>query len=181
MEFIKIDNTDSEEFKEAWELYVSSFPSDERRTLPSQKESLRCPQYAFFRILNNSTFAAIIAVWHLEDFSFIEHFAVKKDIRSKGIGTGSLKEYLSKENKTIVLEVERPPSENASNRITFYEKIGFALNTFEYLQPPYGKGKKPVPLFLMTYPNKISESEFLSIRSTLHTVVYGLKEPHWDE
>ena len=67
------------------------------------------------------------------------------------------------------------------NRITkiikFYEQLGFKLNHFDYIQPSYGKDKKPVPLRLMSYPEMILKTEFYSIRNKLHTIVYGLEKP----
>lgn len=77
----------------------------------------------------------------------------------------------------IVVEVERPNTDITQRRIEFYKKVGFKLNKYDYIQPPYGVGKNPVPMFLMTFPNKIKESEFILIRKKLHSDVYGLKEP----
>jgi len=177
MEIIKLINEDSQEFKEAWRIYESSFPSDERRTLDLQKELIENKQYNFFMVLKDKILVAIITDWNFKDFLFVEHLSVEKDLRGKGIGTELLKEYLSKNKQKIVLEVERPETNIAIKRIKFYEKIGFKLNDFDYIQPPYGKDKNPVPLFLMTYPKKITESEFSSIREKLHIVVYGLGKP----
>jgi len=175
MEFKRLGDSDSQEFKEAWEIYESSFPSDERRTLKLQKELIKNKKYNFFRVTNKDALVAIICDWNFGDFLFIEHLAVKENFRGKGSGKESLKEYLSKNNKKIVLEVERPENEIAIKRINFYEKNGFKLNAFGYIQPPYGKDKNPVPMFLMSYPKKITEPEFSSIRERLHIVVYGLK------
>ena len=177
MEFIKLENSDSQEFEEAWEIYESSFPSDERRTLDSQKELIKNKQYNFFMVLKDKILVAIITEWKFEDFLCVEHLAVKKEMKGKGIGTELLKKYLSKNKQKIVLEVERPETEIATKRIKFYEKIGFKLNTFDYIQPAYGKDKNQVPMFLMTYPEEINESEFSSIREKLHITVYGLKKP----
>ncbi len=177
MEFIKLENSDSQEFKEAWKIYESSFPSDERRTLDLQKKLIKNKQYNFFIVLKDKILVAIITDWNFEDFLFVEHLAVKKDLRGKGIGTELLKEYLSKNKQKIVLEVEKPETESAIKRIKFYEKIGLKLNNFNYIQPPYGKDKNPVPMFLMTYPEKINESEFSSVREKLHSIVYGLEKP----
>ena len=177
MEFIKIENSDSQEFKDAWEIYESSFPSDERRTLKLQKELIKNNQYNFFIVTKNNVLVAIITDWNFEDFLFVEHLAVKEDLRGKGIGTELLKEYISKNKQKIVLEVERPETEIATKRIKFYEKIGFNLNDFDYIQPAYGKEKNPVPMLLMTYPEKITDSEFSTIREKLHIVVYELQKP----
>ncbi|HLC64567.1 MAG TPA: GNAT family N-acetyltransferase [Candidatus Nanoarchaeia archaeon] len=177
MEFIKLESSGSKEFREAWKIYESSFPSDEKRTLELQKELIKNKQYNFFIVIKDRVLVAIITDWNFEYFLFVDHFAIKEEFRGKGIGTGLLREYLSKNKQKIVLEVERPETEIATKRIKFYEKIGFKLNTFDYIQPPYGKDKNPVPMLLMTYPEKINKSEFSSIREKLHITVYGLEKP----
>ena len=177
MEFINLENSDSQEFKEAWEIYESSFSSDERRTSELQKELIKNEQYNFFIVIKNNILVAIITDWNFKDFSFVEHLAVKKDLRGKGIGTELLKEYISRNKQKIVLEVKKPEDESAVKRIRFYEEIGFKLNNFDYIQPPYGKDKSPVSMLLMTYPEKITQFEFSSIREKLHITVYGLEKP----
>ena len=123
MEFIKLENSDSQEFKEAWEIYRSSFPSDERRTFALQKELIKNNKYNFFIVTKEKVLVAIITDWNFGDFLFIEHLAVRGDLRGKGFGTELLKEYLSKNKQKIVLEVERPSNEIATKRIKFYEKM----------------------------------------------------------
>ena len=139
MKFIKLENAESQEFKDAWEIYESSFPLDERRNLGFQKELIKNKQYNFFIVTKDNILVAIITDWNFGDFLFMEHLAVNKDLRGKGIGTELLKEYLSKNKQKIVLEVERPENEITAKRIEFYEKIGFKPNDFDYIQPPYGK------------------------------------------
>lgn len=178
--FKKLKNSDSQEFKEAWNVYDSSFSSDEKRTLELQKELMKNKQYGFFIVTKDAMLVAIITEWNFGDFFFVEHFAVKEDFRRKGIGTELLKEYLSKNKQKVVLEVERPESDIATKRIRFYENVGFKLNSFDYIQPPYTKDKNPVPLLLMTYPANISQTEFSSIRQKLHIFVYGLEKPLLD-
>ncbi len=180
MEFVRLENTDSCEFREAWKIYESSFPSDEKRTLDLQKGLIRNEKYNFFIALEDENLSGIITSWDFEGFSFIEHLAVRKDLREGGIGTLLLREYLSVNKQKVVLEVERPDTEIAARRIGFYERIGFKLNDFDYIQPSYGEGKNPVRMLLMSYLGKLNESEFSSIREIVHTTVYGLEEPLLD-
>jgi len=179
MKFIKIENSDSKEFKEAWKIYKSSFSSDETRSLKSQLKLMKNRLYNFFIVFDNDLLVAIITGWNFNNFLFVEHFAIREELRGKGMGTRLLKEYISKNKQKIILEVERPDNEVAIKRIRFYEKIGFKLNKYDYIQPSYGKNKSPVPMFLMTYPENINESEFSSIRRKIYKVVYGIKEPHF--
>ncbi len=78
----------------------------------------------------------------------------------------------------VVLETERPEGSSiAERRIGFWQRTGFALNNYNYIQPPYGSSKSSVPLFLMTYPKKLSVEEFEKVRKNIHIIIYGLKKP----
>lgn len=177
----KIVDTSSVWFNDVWRIYESSFPADERRDLQGQIDVLRNPQYTLFAFCAGRDVQGLLAVWDFDAFSFIEHFAVREELRSKWIGTSILQSYLSKTSRTgrkIVLETEMPEaSEIAQRRVRFYERLGFVLNRHNYIQPAYSAEKKPVPLFLMSYPTAINEAEFIEIRRMLHTTVYNCKEP----
>ncbi len=167
----------SKEFKAAWEIYESSFPSDERRNLAQQSALLKNSAYKFLVAYEDGQIVGIIAAWDLDDFAFIEHFAIKEGIRGKGFGTQLLREYLNAARKPVVLETERPDNDIARRSINFYEKLGFKLNTHDYTQPSYSSAKKPVKLFLMTHPNKIAVEEFSRVREKIHKTVYGIQKP----
>jgi len=173
MEFKIIKDSDSKEFKEAWEIYEYSFPSDEKRDLRLQSKIMKEELYHFYSVFEGRVLAAIIADWNLGDFLFIEYIAVRKDSRDKGIGTKMLNEYLRKNRQKIVLEAELPKDKIAKKRIKFFRRIGFKLNRFEYTQPPYSKDKNPVPMLLMTYPDEVNKTEFCSLRKKIYAQVYG--------
>ena len=175
MKFNKILNSNSQEFRDVWKVYVSSFPSNERRDLANQTELLSNKSYGLSAVYDKNHLIGFIATWNFNNCIFIEHFAIQENLRGKGFGTKLLIEYISQRNKKIILEVEKPNTEMASKRIKFYEKIGFKLNTYDYIQPAYGQEKKSIPMFLMTLPSKINKSEFLNIRDQLYKTVYGVK------
>lgn len=176
MQLKKISSLNSKYFKDAWRIYKSSFPADERRPTSKQKKLFACPLYNFYSICEKNILLGIVSEWNLKDFLLIEHLAIKEGYRGTGRGTYLLKEHINNKNKVIV-EVERPKNNISKKRIRFYEKIGFKLNKFGYMQPPYGKGKKAVKMFLMSYPREINKSEFQLIRKKLHKTVYGLSKP----
>jgi len=176
MELVKIDNIESEEFERAWEIYESSFKIDEKRTIELQREIMKNTNYSFLAFIENKDVTALLANWDFKNFSFIEHFAVKNEVRRKKIGTKLLQNFLQKGKEKLILEVEIPHDKDSSERINFYEEKNFKLNTFDYIQPSYGENKFPMPMFLMSYQDKIDVREFLLIRKQLHTKVYGLEE-----
>jgi GNAT superfamily N-acetyltransferase len=179
MEFKKIIDTESEEFKEVWKIYESSFPDDEKRDLESQKEIMKHPSNNFYEIIEGGEIVGLFEEWDFRDFIFREHAAVREDLRNKGFGTELFKEYLKKcDGKIFVGEVEGPEEgEMAERRIGFYNRLGILLNDYRYVQPAYAPDKKPIYLLLITYPRKITKEEFYSIRNKIHKNVYGLRKP----
>ena len=76
------------------------------------------------------------------------------------------------EHQRFCLEVEPPETETAKRRIAFYERNGFTLNHFPYMQPPLGEDRDPLPLMIMTTGGAIEKDEFEHIRKTLYKKVY---------
>lgn len=162
-----------QDFDKIYDLMQSSFPSDEYRTCAEQKALLCDPAYSIYASFNETReVLAFIAVWDFNDFAFIEHFAVNPQYRNSGLGSLLLKELLEKIGKTVCLEVESPLTEMANRRIGFYKRNNFFLNKYPYVQPAISRGKKALPLFIMTSGSKITRSLFERIKNTLHTKVY---------
>lgn len=168
---------DSPFFPAVWELYESAFPPDERRSLERQMAIFKRPEYRLFAAVENGAVLGFLSLWEFAGFVFMEHLAVQERLRGKGIGAGILGLYMSGCRKNVVLEVEVPESEIQKRRVAFYVRLGFRPNRHRYTQPPYGPGKKPVPMLLMSYPGAISEKEFPLLRRDIHLSVYGLMEP----
>ncbi len=164
-----IEKMKKEYFDKVYAIMEQSFPSDEKRPYEEQKKLLDNPSYSIYIEDKKNAF---IATWQFDDFVFIEHFAVRKEYRNTGLGSKMLGEFLEKQKKTVCLEVELPDTEMAKRRIGFYERNGFFLNEYEYFQPPISKGKKIVPLMIMTSGTKIKENTFKIIQDTLYKEVY---------
>lgn len=166
----------SAEFQKIWEICESSFPPDERRTKERQELLFRDPRYSLLAVSSEGRIIGFLSSWDLGGFTFIEHFAVEEGSRGRGLGRRTLGEFLKGKGK-VILEVERPSSAARERRISFYEKEGFALNGSDYIQPPYGPGKRPVPMLLMSYPAPLGAKEFVSARARIHKEVYSLQAP----
>ena len=167
----------SEHFPELWELYESAFPADERRDREMQDAVFRKKEYSMLAALDGKKFVGLLSVWEFGKFVFMEHMAVKEQLRGKGFGTQIIRTYLSSCRKSVVHEVERPDNDIRKRRVRFYERLGFMLNAHDYIQPSYGPDKKPVPMLLMSYPLAISEKDYPLLRRNIHAVVYGRNEP----
>jgi ribosomal protein S18 acetylase RimI-like enzyme len=161
---------DSFWFDTVKEIYEYSFPPEERRELDSSLFGKS--NYALLAAVEDEVIG-FLSTWEFDNFDFIEHFAVRKELRSQGVGTKLLAEFMNN-RKNIIIEVERPKSEEQYMRIKFYERMGFKLNTYDYVQPSYGPGKPPVNMHLMSYPKALSIGEYNIVKKQLYAEVYGL-------
>lgn len=160
-------------FEEIFAIMEASFPTSEIRTFKGQLELLKVPQY---RLITKEDSAgkiiAFMACWEFPGFRFVEHIAVDPSIRGGGYGKKLMEDYISQSNKPVLLEVERPLGDIEQRRIGFYERLGFHLNPFEYVQPPLREGNADLPLLIMTYPNAIDVEDFHLYRDILYKEVY---------
>ena len=170
-----IQELNAEDFDKIYSLMKESFPPDEYRTYQEQKELLSNPQYRIYVLpdFKAKDIKAFIAVWKFDDFAFIEHFAVNPTYRNGGVGSSMLQETVKLLSCMICLEVELPNSEISKRRIGFYERNGFFINNYMYIQPPISNGRNPVPLKIMTSGNEITEDKFDEIKALLYKYVYN--------
>ncbi|MBB4823076.1 ribosomal protein S18 acetylase RimI-like enzyme [Sporosarcina luteola] len=164
---------DDREFDQLYALMEASFPNSERRTYAGQKALLEDPHYRLLtRTDDNNRITAFLASWEFTTFRFVEHIAVDPVMRGSGTGGNLMSHYMEESTKPVILEVELPDSELAQRRIGFYERLGFHLNPFDYMQPALQEGQTDLPLYIMSYPRPITEDEFTHYKETLYSVVY---------
>lgn len=161
------------DFELFWEIYEDSFPEDEKRDKNGQLKIMNKEEYniEFYR---EESIIGFITYWHIGDYTYIDHLAIKNEHRGKGYGTKLLDMIKRKGNK-FILEVEPPINKTNKKRIRFYEKNGFYLNEYDYIQRPLKKNGKTVKLELMTYPKRENKEKLLEIDNKLKTIVYKLK------
>ena len=163
-------------FEQIYRLLQESFPEDEYRTDKEQKELFGRKEYRVYgKVMEESgQLQAFISLWQFEQFAFIEHFAVNPDFRNRGIGELIIHKIVRMLSMPVCLEVELPDNELAKRRIGFYSRNGFYLNEYSYIQPPISKGRKPLPLRIMTYGGTVTKEEFHNIKEVLYHRVYGV-------
>lgn len=166
-----------ENFDRIYEILEASFPLDEYRTYEAQKELFGQKEYRIYGLVDEigGELQAILSVWELDDLVFIEHFAVSPRYRNQGMGEKILQEILERFSGLICLEVELAENELAKRRIGFYQRNGFFFNDYPYMQPPICKGRKAIPLRIMSRGGTVSEKEFGRIRDQLYEKVYHKK------
>jgi ribosomal protein S18 acetylase RimI-like enzyme len=162
-------------FDRVYEIMKASFPNIERRTYAGQKALLQNKHY---RLLTESdddgNILAFLAAWEFPTFQFVEHIAVDPQTRGGGIGGQLMTDFLAQSPSPVVLEVEPPVTELQKRRVGFYERLGFLLNDYAYVQPPLQQGLPDLPLMLMSNPRLLTVPEFERCRETLYQHVYGI-------
>ncbi len=158
------------------QIYEVSFTTDERRDWSQLTDLLQNEQFSLNEIYFSHQLIGLISFWKLNQFIFVEHFAIRDSEQSKGYGTLVINQLLQKISVPVILEVEKPVSESAQKRIRFYERLNFKTCSGDYFQPPYSAKKNKVEMLLICYPNEISQEEFDLVVSEIHRWVYQFFE-----
>lgn len=163
-------------FERFWEIYIQSFPESERRNKPQQIVLLEDPRYHVLPIIHEGNEAGFFTYWDLDGFLFGEHLAVDESFRNAGLGRIFLEQFFTTLKAPFIIEVERPINEIAARRIAFYERLGFVLCPFDYVQPSYTGLTEPVPMYMMAYQQVLDRNQFELYRSNIHKTVYKVPE-----
>lgn len=156
------------------QIYVDSFPANERREWQEIQKLLTYPSYNLYRISFNNELRGLISIWRWPEFIFIEHFAMSISTRGLGLGTQVMKQIINENSPLIIIEVDLPDTEQSIRRIAFYERLGFLLCHENYYQPPYSPGMSKVKMILMSFPHTLSREEFLFFKAKVYKEVYQL-------
>lgn len=157
--------------------YEASFPANERRDFALIRELIKeSPYFRLYALLRGETYVGFLTAWRFETFVYIEHFAIDEAARCGGIGAEAMRQFLAFAALPVVLEVDLPTDELSRRRIGFYERLGFALDTHTYFQPPYRPADEPLEMRLMYVGDWNREERFESVRQLLYREVYGVSE-----
>ena len=164
-------------FERIFPILDEAFPSTELRTMEAQKALLEEPDYTLYGVPDaEGDFRAVFGTWEIEDFLFIEHFAVGRQYRNGGFGGRLLEELAEEKGKPLVLEVEVPEDDLTKRRVGFYERHGLVLNDYPYEQPPLREENDWMPLKLMTSRGSIDEETFRRYKRNIYDIVYKYRE-----
>lgn len=171
-------NNPKQRFEEFYQVYEEAFPAVERRTKEGQRAAADREGYRLRVVEENGVIIAFLSYWELDSCTFLEHLATTPACRGKGIGKALLEECLLEAKKPVFLEIEPVTAEDemTGRRAGFYQRTGFFLNDFPYLQMPLKEGDSPIPLKVMSYPEAISEEEFLPYKKEIYLKVYQVGE-----
>lgn len=94
MDFIRLKNINDENWNKIWEIYEESFPKHELRNIKEQKEAMNDDEFFCVYVKEEETVVGIIFYWELEQFRYIEHFAVNPNLRGGGYGSKILEKNM---------------------------------------------------------------------------------------
>ena len=164
------------DFRTAYKILEKSFIPAELKDQETLYTQWNNGEVILEYITIDNVITGVITLWEFPDFIFAENFAVKTDFRNRGIGAELLQNIIDKySDKRIVLEVEPPEKDIQKRRIRFYERNGFILSPFGYIQPPLRENCEDVPLLLMHTGNPLRENEFINIKREIFRTVYKCK------
>ncbi|MGF9696271.1 GNAT family N-acetyltransferase [Paenibacillus sp. MABNR03] len=162
-------------FDQVFEILKQSFPESEYREYAEQKKLLSNPLYRLLTEENGQNeVIGFLAGWEFETFRYVENVAVSPSIRGSGIGKQIMERFMKESDMPVILEVELPDDDLRRRRIGFYERLGFRLEDYTYVQPALRAGQPAMPLQIMSYPKGLTSSEFEMVRKVLYKEVYGI-------
>ena len=175
IKIVKVCSISDPLFDEICDLLEEAFIPDERREFNS--DLLSRDNFNLMAAIYKEELIGFRTLWKFDDFIFNEHAAVKAHLRGQGMGTVLYKKTFDLYPEMLfVSEVERPDTEIASRRIEYNQRLGYHLNLYNYIQPPYSKEKPPVPMYINSYPRPITEEEYTEIKRTIYENVYSYSE-----
>lgn len=173
----EIHTKDKELYAFMENLLIKTFPVGEYRELKMLRHYTdNRENFHNHIIFDNKRPVGLITIWNLNDFNYVEHFAILPDKRNKGYGKRVINLIEKGLKKPVVLEVELPEDKIAIRRIEFYKRLNFKLWEVEYNQPPYKSGEESIPMFLMIYGELIKGKDYFRVKNKLHKEIYGVTE-----
>lgn len=164
-----------DQFDQVFKLMQETFPIDEYRPYGIQKALLNKPEFKIY-VVNDSDskqIKAFISVWDLKKYTYIDHFVVNPTYRQAGLGSAILKQLKDMSSQQIIFEVEPICNEITLKRVQFYERNGFFLNPYDYMQPPIAVGRASIELKIMTSDYLVNKNHFNDIVATLYHSIYS--------
>lgn len=167
-------NADSPDIGFFRELYVESFPPEERRPWPDMLSKIASEKrFSFLGVYREEKPVGFITLWNLGSIAYCEHFAIDPAERGHGLGSEVIAAVVAGAGAPLVLEVEPSGSTpEADRRIAFYGRHGLReCRSFDYIQPAYAAGLEPVKLMLMVSADGVDLDDATRL---IHRSVYGV-------
>ena len=161
IKFEEIKDPDSKSFSQFLEIYLDSFPENQRLSTDIITQRLQGNIHQIFGGFwqDEVVFIAVLHPLKSTDFILLTYLGTQESFRGQGIGTEFIKyivDVVSHDQKYLLLEVENPERgserEKKARRMKFYQKLGAReLKNVDYLLPPLS-GDIPSEMKLIILP-----------------------------
>ena len=185
----EISNTSDIRYTEALQIYLDSFPANERQPLAVIKHRITIGFSKLYVGIHRNEIVCIALMYHFNnsDFVFLDYMAVVEKFRNHKIG-GSFFSYLLEKvvvvHKFLLMEVENyhfgTNTEQRKKRINFYIRNGaYLLKDTLYLLPSLDH-TNPTEMSLMIAPkyvtNTLTKPDIETIFRLLYFELYEKEE-----
>ncbi|WP_368241304.1 GNAT family N-acetyltransferase [Intestinimonas butyriciproducens] len=159
MDRIRMTDPESPYYRQAMELYAAGFPLHEQRRPEEQIQAMKDPAFHCDALVESGTFIGLLFYWEAVGVTYVEYFAVVEALRSSGAGSRALAAFCPA-HAPVVLEIDPPEDAVSTRRKGFYQRLGFAENSYAHRRPPYRTGFAPHPLVVMSWPEALSPEAY---------------------
>lgn len=176
MNFVRIVSANDRFAYEVIELYLETFPLNQRHNRDEFIHLLENEPHFFCNaVLMNDLLVGFCNYWDLDNFIFIEHIAVEPPMRGHKLGEKMVHLIRTFTSKSLILEVEKEDQDEwSSRRINFYKRLGFEIISNEYEQPPYRQEEPFLSLYLMSDQLDEIAQNFDEIKKSIYSAVYKI-------
>ena len=175
METIRFRTGGEPLFEAAMTLYESSFPIHEQRTRRDQLRAMEQEDFFCTAAVEGDALVGLLWYWRFDGGIYVEHFAVAPLLRGAGHGSRILAELCAHEPDTL-LEIDPPVDELSRRRLDFYTRLGFRMQPFAHVHPPYRKGFQGHELKVLTFARDWMEAEYQRFAAFLKEDVMSCSE-----
>ncbi len=166
-----IDSCNHPLYKSFQDLYCTSFPIFEQRSVSQQVKAFQNERYKLLAFTENDSFLGFISYWEFNTYCYVEHFAVNTVLRGKGYGSNLLRSFIQSTRKIVLLEIDPITDSISEARLRFYKRCGFYENPYPHKHPAYRQEYLPHPLIVLTTKREISKDEYQNFNLDLISTI----------
>lgn len=167
----QITSNKDEWYTSFYSIYSKSFPIYEQRSKEQQTKAFENNNYHLECIIQDITLIAFIAYWEFDEYIYIEHFAVNSELRGKNYGTQTLQQFIQRNTKIVLLEIDPVSDDISEKRLRFYENLEFKVNNYEHFHPAYNPKYPSHKLILLSYKNLVSKDQFSTFQNDMRDII----------
>jgi GNAT superfamily N-acetyltransferase len=181
----QIRDTRSEVYREVMDVYINSFPSNERQSLDTIEQRVIKGKTTLFVLFEEKIVVGFAMLLNLakSQFVLLDYFAIKSEFRSKGWGSrllSNISNYAHSNGKTVVLEIEHPAfgdnKDDRHSRLKFYlQNRCYILENVRYILPSLDGSEKTEMLLMVMSPDCsriYTNGEIRELITMLYSEVY---------